>query len=185
MLEPVDDGGTAVALEVRRSSARPSSSPTCRRRSKPDLIGAFVAECTAQIALAWLLAQKPWTVPLHGARDSMHVIENLERQAADGSVRAATEVWTLEASRWLSQQACAPDVRAITARSRPETPPRHRQDQRLRSRRQRRRRIARTPSPCNERMAQRARPGSERHSSLLETRADQAPTARSGMSHVR
>ena len=68
MLEPVDDGGTAVALEVRRSSARPSSSPTCRRRSKPDLIGAFVAECTAQIALAWLLAQKPWTVPLHGAR---------------------------------------------------------------------------------------------------------------------
>jgi aryl-alcohol dehydrogenase-like predicted oxidoreductase len=31
----------------------------------------------AQIALAWLLAQKPWIVPIPGTRDIDHLTENL------------------------------------------------------------------------------------------------------------
>jgi aryl-alcohol dehydrogenase-like predicted oxidoreductase len=32
---------------------------------------------TAQISLAWLLAQKPWIVPIPGTRNPVHLAENL------------------------------------------------------------------------------------------------------------
>ena len=45
-----------------------------------DLLKRFAEERNAtpsQIALAWLLAQKPWIVPIPGTRNMDHLIENL------------------------------------------------------------------------------------------------------------
>jgi aryl-alcohol dehydrogenase-like predicted oxidoreductase len=55
-----------------------------------DLLGRFAARkqaTPAQIALAWLLAQKPWIVPIPGTRR----LERLEENIASGSVELTTE----------------------------------------------------------------------------------------------
>jgi aryl-alcohol dehydrogenase-like predicted oxidoreductase len=41
-------------------------------------VGARRDATPAQIALAWLLAQKPWIVPIPGTRNVNHLSENLE-----------------------------------------------------------------------------------------------------------
>jgi len=55
-----------------------------------DLLGRFAARkqaTPAQIALAWLLAQKPWIVPIPGTRR----LERLEENIASASVELTTE----------------------------------------------------------------------------------------------
>ncbi len=45
-----------------------------------DVIGKFAAQkkvTPAQVALAWLLAQKPWIVPIPGTRKLERMVENL------------------------------------------------------------------------------------------------------------
>jgi aryl-alcohol dehydrogenase-like predicted oxidoreductase len=45
-----------------------------------DLLRTFAKKkgaTPAQLALAWLLAQKPWIVPIPGTRDEDHLEENL------------------------------------------------------------------------------------------------------------
>ena len=62
-----------------------------------DLIGRIAARkhaTPAQVALAWLLAQKPWIVPIPGTRRVERLGENLSAAAveltADDSVRLRT-----------------------------------------------------------------------------------------------
>jgi aryl-alcohol dehydrogenase-like predicted oxidoreductase len=46
-----------------------------------ELLKRFAAKkqaTPAQVALAWLLAQKPWIVPIPGTRSMAHLSENLE-----------------------------------------------------------------------------------------------------------
>jgi aryl-alcohol dehydrogenase-like predicted oxidoreductase len=42
-----------------------------------------------QVSLAWLLAQKPWIVPIPGTTQMAHMIEN----SAAGNVRFSNEEW--------------------------------------------------------------------------------------------
>lgn len=60
----------------------PRFSPESRKanRALVDLIGAFASKknaTSAQIALAWLLAQKPWTVPIPGTSKLERLEENI------------------------------------------------------------------------------------------------------------
>ena len=51
-----------------------------------DLIAAFAAKknaTSAQIALAWLLAQKPWIVPIPGTTKLQRLEENIGATAVD------------------------------------------------------------------------------------------------------
>ncbi len=60
----------------------PRFTPENRKANKPvvDLLSDIAARknaTPAQIALAWLLAQKPWIVPIPGTRNLKHLDENL------------------------------------------------------------------------------------------------------------
>jgi aryl-alcohol dehydrogenase-like predicted oxidoreductase len=60
----------------------PRFSPEARKANRPlvDLIASFAARkqaTAAQIALAWLLAQKPWIVPIPGSTKLTRVEENI------------------------------------------------------------------------------------------------------------
>jgi aryl-alcohol dehydrogenase-like predicted oxidoreductase len=60
----------------------PRFQPSTLAANRPfvDLLRQFAAKKTAkpgQIALAWLLAQKPWIVPIPGTRNADHLSENL------------------------------------------------------------------------------------------------------------
>ena len=50
---------------------------TTSRRRPPDRMGTKKNATPAQIALAWLLAQKPFIVPIPGTRNIEHLNENL------------------------------------------------------------------------------------------------------------
>jgi aryl-alcohol dehydrogenase-like predicted oxidoreductase len=76
----VDPAMTFPASDVR--SWFPRFTPEARRANKPlvDLLSQLAAlknATPAQIALAWLLAQKPWIVPIPGTTKLEHLEENL------------------------------------------------------------------------------------------------------------
>ena len=69
-----------------RNNIFPRFTPEARRANQPlvDLLGDFAARkhvTSAQIAIAWLLAQKPWIVPIPGTTKLHRLDENLS--AAD------------------------------------------------------------------------------------------------------
>jgi aryl-alcohol dehydrogenase-like predicted oxidoreductase len=60
----------------------PRFTPEARKANQPvvDLLSAIATRkkaTPAQIALAWLLAQKPWIVPIPGTRKLERMIENI------------------------------------------------------------------------------------------------------------
>jgi aryl-alcohol dehydrogenase-like predicted oxidoreductase len=60
----------------------PRFTPEARKANQPivDLLGRVAARknaTAAQIALAWLLAQKPWIVPIPGTRKLERLAENV------------------------------------------------------------------------------------------------------------
>jgi aryl-alcohol dehydrogenase-like predicted oxidoreductase len=76
----VDPAMTFAASDVR--SWFPRFTPEARRANKPlvDLLSQLAARknaTPAQIALTWLLAQKPWIVPIPGTTKLEHLEENL------------------------------------------------------------------------------------------------------------
>jgi aryl-alcohol dehydrogenase-like predicted oxidoreductase len=76
----VEAGTTFASSDVR--SWFPRFTPEAMKANQPlvDLLGAIAASrnaTPAQIALAWLLAQKPWIVPIPGTRKMHRLDENL------------------------------------------------------------------------------------------------------------
>lgn len=76
----VDPAMTFTTSDVR--SWFPRFTPEARKANQPivDLLGDVAARknaTPAQIALAWLLAQKPWIVPIPGTRKLERLEENL------------------------------------------------------------------------------------------------------------
>jgi aryl-alcohol dehydrogenase-like predicted oxidoreductase len=61
----------------RMSSEKPGEERSVRRSSQAVRDGEGRYSGTAQIALAWLVAQKPWIVPIPGTRRIDHLEENL------------------------------------------------------------------------------------------------------------
>jgi aryl-alcohol dehydrogenase-like predicted oxidoreductase len=75
------DGNTTIGAGDFRSNS-PRFTPEARRANQAivDLLMRFAAQkgaAPAQVALAWLLAQKPWIVPIPGTRRLDRVTENL------------------------------------------------------------------------------------------------------------
>lgn len=75
------NAGVALRDDDRRN-AFPRFSDAARRANQPlvDLLNGMARQknaTAAQVALAWLLAQKPWIVPIPGTRSLDRVIENI------------------------------------------------------------------------------------------------------------
>lgn len=66
--------------DLRAEFPRFSSENLTANRPVVDLLARFAKKRDAtpgQVALAWLLAQKPWIVPIPGTRRADHLAENL------------------------------------------------------------------------------------------------------------
>jgi aryl-alcohol dehydrogenase-like predicted oxidoreductase len=82
----VEAGTTFASSDVR--SWFPRFTPEAMKANQPlvDLLSAIAASrnaTPAQIALAWLLAQKPWIVPIPGTRKMHRLDENLRAAAIE------------------------------------------------------------------------------------------------------
>ncbi|MBI2801436.1 MAG: aldo/keto reductase [Gammaproteobacteria bacterium] len=82
----VEVGMTFASSDVR--SRFPRFTPEAMKANQPivDLLGTVAARknaTPAQIALAWLLAQKPWIVPIPGTRKMHRLDENLGAAAVE------------------------------------------------------------------------------------------------------
>jgi aryl-alcohol dehydrogenase-like predicted oxidoreductase len=76
----IDESTTFAAVDIR--SRLPRYTPEARKANRVvvDLlarIGQEKGATPAQIAIAWLLAQKPWIVPIPGSRKLAHLDDNL------------------------------------------------------------------------------------------------------------
>ena len=82
----VDPGTTFTSSDIR--SRFPRFTPEAMEANQPlvDLLSQLAARTRAtpaQIALAWLLAQKPWIIPIPGTRKLQRLDENLGAAAID------------------------------------------------------------------------------------------------------
>jgi aryl-alcohol dehydrogenase-like predicted oxidoreductase len=82
----VDPAMTFHTADVR--SRFPRFTPDARKANQPivDLLSDVAARknaTSAQVALAWLLAQKPWIVPIPGTRKLERLDENLKAVAIE------------------------------------------------------------------------------------------------------
>jgi len=75
----------------------------------------------AQIALAWLMARKPWIVPIPGTTQMAHMIENIGADAIAFDERELQELSTAAAAIAIQGQRLPP---AVLAFSNVEAPPR-------------------------------------------------------------
>jgi aryl-alcohol dehydrogenase-like predicted oxidoreductase len=75
------DAGTSIeASDFRASSPRFTAEARTANRALVDLVRAVAARhraTPAQVALAWLLVQKPWIVPIPGTRKLARLDENM------------------------------------------------------------------------------------------------------------
>jgi len=76
----VDENTTFAANDIRSHNPRFTPEAIRANRAVVDLLEQIAARHDAtptQIALAWLLAQKPWIVPIPGSRRLAHLEDNL------------------------------------------------------------------------------------------------------------
>jgi aryl-alcohol dehydrogenase-like predicted oxidoreductase len=107
----IDEGTTFAGTDFRNSV--PRFSPEARKANKAlvDLLAAIAARknvTPAQLALAWLLAQKPWIVPIPGTTK----LHRLEENLGAASVELSADDWreiTTAASKIEVQGARYPD----------------------------------------------------------------------------
>src|SRR5207302_1812411 len=79
---PIEDVAGAVKDLIQEGKVQDFGLPEARKanRALVDLIAAFASKknaTSAQIALAWLLAQKPWIVPIPGTTKLERLEENI------------------------------------------------------------------------------------------------------------
>src|SRR5579859_1009969 len=91
----IDENTTFASVDIR--SRLPRFTPEARKANQAlvDLlaaIGAHKGATSAQIALAWLLAQKPWLVPIPGSRKLERLDENLGALAVELSPEDLREI---------------------------------------------------------------------------------------------
>jgi aryl-alcohol dehydrogenase-like predicted oxidoreductase len=91
----IDAGATFDTSDIR--SRNPRFTPEALKANQPvvDLlrrIGAAKGATPAQIALAWLLAQRPWVVPIPGSRRLERLEENLGAAAVEMTRQDLSEI---------------------------------------------------------------------------------------------
>jgi aryl-alcohol dehydrogenase-like predicted oxidoreductase len=105
----IDAGTEFAAGDIRASMPRFTPEARAANQALVDLLGRIAAAknaTPAQIALAWLLAQKPWIVPIPGTRRVERLDENLgaaelELTADDlAEIDAAAAEITVEGDRY-------------------------------------------------------------------------------------
>jgi aryl-alcohol dehydrogenase-like predicted oxidoreductase len=82
----VDENTTFDSTDIRARNPRFTPEAIKANRVVVDLLGRIASQkgaTPAQIALAWLLAQKPWIVPIPGSRKLERLEENLGSVAID------------------------------------------------------------------------------------------------------
>jgi aryl-alcohol dehydrogenase-like predicted oxidoreductase len=82
----LDENTTFASVDVRSRLPRYTPEAMKANRAVIDLlarIGEQKGATPAQIALAWLLAQKPWIVPIPGSRKLEHLDENIGSVAVE------------------------------------------------------------------------------------------------------
>lgn len=82
----VDQNTTFDSSEIRSRNPRFTPDAIRANRVVIDLLEKIATQkgaTTAQIALAWLLAQKPWIVPIPGSRKLEHLEENIGAAAVE------------------------------------------------------------------------------------------------------
>jgi aryl-alcohol dehydrogenase-like predicted oxidoreductase len=82
----IDEGTTFDSSDIRNSIPRFNSDARKANQAVVDLLGRIAALKKAtpgQIALAWLLAQKPWIVPIPGTRKLERLQENIGAVAVE------------------------------------------------------------------------------------------------------
>jgi len=93
----------------------PRFAPEARRANEPivEAIGKIAAEkkvTAAQVALAWLLAQKPWIVPIPGTTKLNRLEENIAAAAVEltkedlGKIESAVSAIAVQGERYSPQQ---------------------------------------------------------------------------------
>jgi aryl-alcohol dehydrogenase-like predicted oxidoreductase len=76
----IDENTTFASVDIRSRLTRYTPEALKANRVVIDLLASIGAEkgaTLAQIALAWLLAQKPWIVPIPGSRKLVRLDENI------------------------------------------------------------------------------------------------------------
>ena len=105
----IDENATFDSSDIRSKNPRFTPEAIKANRGVIDLlnrIGAQKRATPAQVALAWLLAQKPWIVPIPGSRKLERLDENLGAAAltltpADLSdIRFAVSLLTIQGNRY-------------------------------------------------------------------------------------
>jgi aryl-alcohol dehydrogenase-like predicted oxidoreductase len=105
----VDENTTFDSTDIR--STIPRFTPEARRANQAlvDLLGEIAARkqvTPAQIALAWLLEQKPWIVPIPGTRRLERLEENLGAVAVEltpddlGEIESAASQIEVQGARY-------------------------------------------------------------------------------------
>ena len=79
-------------------------------------IGAQKGATPAQIALAWLLAQKPWIVPIPGSRKLERLDENIGAAAVELTPDDLREIDSALAQMTIQGDRYAPALKALTSR---------------------------------------------------------------------
>jgi aryl-alcohol dehydrogenase-like predicted oxidoreductase len=115
----IDENTTFAPNDIRSSS--PRYSPEARKANMVvvDLLNAIAAkkEATpAQIALAWLLAQKPWIVPIPGSRKLERLDENIGALEVKLSAADLQEIDTAFAGITVQGERYAPSVATMVNR---------------------------------------------------------------------
>ena len=103
----IDENTTFDSTDIRSRNPRFTPEAIKANRVVIDLlekIGAEKGATPAQIALAWLLAQKPWIVPIPGSRKLERLDENIGAAADRIDVRliSVKSKRPCHRSRWLA-----------------------------------------------------------------------------------
>ena len=105
----IDENTTFASSDVRSRSPRYTPEARIANRVVIDLlarIGEQKGATPAQIALAWLLAQKPWIVPIPGSRKLARLDENIGAVAVElrpddlWEIESAVSSMTIEGDRY-------------------------------------------------------------------------------------
>jgi aryl-alcohol dehydrogenase-like predicted oxidoreductase len=110
----IDENTTFASVDIRSRLPRFTPDALKANRVVIDLlarIGAQKGATPAQIALAWLLAQKPWIVPIPGSRKLERLDENIGALAVEltsddlREIESAISKITVQGERYPSELA--------------------------------------------------------------------------------
>lgn len=115
----IDENTALDSADFRRNV--PRFEPEARKANKPliDQLTAFAARkqaTTAQLALAWLLARKPWIVPIPGTTKLHRLDENLRAASIELSAEDLQEIDGITASNPVSGARYSAEVNRMTGR---------------------------------------------------------------------